>query len=151
MAGDFNFPNMQWSPISNNNDSHTKSMLRRVVTEHHLTQMVKQPTRANATLDLVFVTESLITDDVIYLPPVAGSDHDAQLISIRLPRQLQKNNTIYRRIDYHSLTVQLQQVDWTAVFSSCTSANDYASSFTATLSNAIESSAKYLPRFRRKR
>jgi ribonuclease P/MRP protein subunit RPP40 len=151
MAGDFNFPNMQWSPISNNNDSHTESILRRVVTEHHLTQMVKQPTRADATLDLVFVTESLITDDVIYLPPVAGSDHDAQLISIRLPRQLQKNNTIHRRIDYHSLTVQLQQVDWTAVFSSCASANDYASSFTAALSNAIESSAKYLPRFRRKR
>lgn len=100
----------------NNLLTDSDSMLRRVVAEHQLIQMVKQPTRADTTLDLVFVTESLISEDVIYLPPVADSYHDAQLINFRLPRQFQPNR-MHRRIDYQSLTYQLQHIDWTALFS----------------------------------
>jgi hypothetical protein len=60
-------------------------------------------------------------------------------------------NRLHRRIDYQSLTHQLQHINWTAHFSNSKSADDYAFNFTTTLSNAIENSAKYQPRFHRKR
>ena len=45
MAGDFNFPGMQWSTPGLNDDTKRESILRYLVIEHHLTQLVRQASR----------------------------------------------------------------------------------------------------------
>ena len=98
MAGNFNFSGMQWSDSCSTNDLYCQILLRLMI-EHHLTQTVTQPTRGNAILDLMFVSDTLTIEGISYLAPINCSVLDSQLLRIRLPFSV--NCTILRRyVDY---------------------------------------------------
>ena len=110
MAGDFNFFGMQWFDSCPTNNSYCQSLLRRLRVEHHLIQAVNQPTRGNAILDLVIVSDTLTINGIFYLAPINCSDHDSQLLHIRLPCSVYR--TILRHhVDYNGLRLQLSQTD----------------------------------------
>jgi endonuclease/exonuclease/phosphatase (EEP) superfamily protein YafD len=102
MAGDFNFPAMNWTTTDYSNDSYRDGLFRRVVIEHQLSQVITWPTRDNTTLDLVFLSESLTCSLAAAHPPIAGSDHDAQLIHVDLPSAPHRRRH-RRRVDCDSL------------------------------------------------
>ena len=149
IAGDFNLPGMKWANLSQP-DSGNESRLRHLISEHHLQQVVKQPTRDSAILDLIFVSQSLSYNDVEHLPPIAGSDHDAQLLNFHLPCTAQ-HASLHRHVNYDQLRCLLSQVDWARVFNGCITADDYADTFTELLSNAITDCSRYTPALKRQR
>ena len=77
MAGDFNFLNMKWLDTSANDDSPDEALLRQLAAEHYLNQIVTQPTRDAAIIDLIFTSDTLNNSNVKQLPAIAGSDHNA--------------------------------------------------------------------------
>ena len=130
--------------------THYQSPLRRLMVEHYLTKAVIQPTRGNAILDLIFVSDTLITDGIFYLAPINCSDHDSQLLLIRFLCSV--NCTILRRhVDFDGLRLLLSQTDWRASFQECIVANDFAHRFNTLIFNVVDTCTSYNPIFRRQR
>ena len=150
MAGDFNFPGMQWSTPGLNDEAKRESLLRYLVIEHHLTQLVRQATSYNAILDLVFVSSSINYTAIELLPPIAQSDHDAQLLRFSLP-SITNHINLCRIVDYDSLRFKLSNIDWVTFFSGCSNANQFASKFTDLLIMETDICTRYVPAFRRQR
>ena len=49
---------------------------------HNLSIVASQPTRGDALLELFYVISDFISSTVSDLPPIAGSDHNAQLLEL---------------------------------------------------------------------
>ena len=146
MAGDFNFPGMNWLNVRAN--SAEELFLLHLITEHNLSQIVTQPTRERAILDLVFLSDTLLADEVEHLPPIAGSGYDAQLWHITLPT-FQRRRNLRRRVDYTKLNYALSLIDWTVDFKGCVVTDDYAARFTNLILDAMNKCLIFVPFFRR--
>ena len=67
MAGDFHFSSMQWVLLANHCDnSHCERLLRMLISEHHLVQVITQPTRGKIILDLMLMSEMLTANSIEY-------------------------------------------------------------------------------------
>ena len=53
MAGDFNAPDRKWNDFEPTNCSFNSERLLKIIDEHGLTQLVKEPTRHDNIIDLV--------------------------------------------------------------------------------------------------
>ena len=80
MVGDFNFSGMSWHGADACEDTLCESMFRNLITEHQLQQLITKPTRGNAILDLVFVSNSIIVDEISCLPPILATNSTASLL-----------------------------------------------------------------------
>ena len=147
IAGDFNFPGMNRLNVRATVDSADERFLRHLITEHSLSQIVTQPTRKRAILDLVFLSDTLRADDVEHLPPIAGSDHDAELWYVTLPA-LQRRKNLRRHVDYAKLNCALSLIDWTVAFKGCAVTDDYAARFTNKVLDAVNKCSAFVPLFR---
>ena len=146
VVGDFNVPKVNWcrptdpyAPVDN--------LIVQWANEHGLQLVATHPTRNNALFDLIFISAHFDGYHVKDLPPVAMSDHDAQLLVISkalcksTPRQTVK-------VDYEQLGLILSGVDWLSLFSGCINVDDYAERFTKSLLESIyiSSRSKYTTR-----
>ena len=59
IAGDFNFPGMNWLNVGATADSADERFLQHLITENSLAQIITQPTRERAILDLIFLSDTL--------------------------------------------------------------------------------------------
>ena len=129
MAGDFNFPNLKWLDTSANDDLPDEALLRQFVAEHHLNQIVTQPTPDAVIIDLIFISDTLNNNTVKQLPAIADSDHNALQVHIQLP--LASSKTRFRRyVDYDKLKQVFSQVNWTAEFHDCITTDEYTQRLT---------------------
>ena len=147
-VGDFNAPHMDWHTGTLTSDTSVESLIRQFVCEHSLTQLAQQPTRGSALLDLVFISSRLSVSSIDELPPVAGPDHNAQLLSVRATLSSVGKAT-RKFFDYQHLSSLLSHNMWNKVFASCITTDDYANSFTAALLSAIKASTFCKPVYKR--
>ena len=149
MVGDFNFTGMSWHGAGACEDTLCESMFRNLINEHQLQQLITKPTTGNAILDLVFVSNSIIIDEISCLPPISTLDHDSQLLRCQLPGLAFRR--ILRRVDNESLCLVISNNNWTQAFGQCRRSDDFATRFTNLLSQTIASFTKYVPSYRRQR
>ena len=57
-------------------------MLDDLAFEHNLSLVTNQPTCGEALFDLIYVTPDFISSTIFDLPPIAGSNHSAQLFEL---------------------------------------------------------------------
>ena len=138
MVGDFNFTGMSWHGAGACEDTLCESMFRNLINEHQLQQLITKPTRDNAILDLVFVSNSIIVEEIYRLPPISTSDHDSQLLCCQLPG-LPLRRSLQSRVDYESFCLAISNINWTQAFSQCRRSDDFATRFTNLLSETIAS------------
>ena len=150
MVGDFNFTGMSWHSADACEDTLCESMFRNLITEHQLQQLITKPTRGNAILDLVFVSKSIIVDEISCLPPISTLDHDSQLLRCQLPG-LPLRRSLRPCVDYESLCLAISNINWTQAFSQCRYSDDFATRFTNLLSKTIVSCTKYVPSYKGQR
>ncbi len=146
VVGDFNVSTQ--SDASSSSTSHV--IVDHLVLEHDLRQLASAPTRGAALLDLVFVSHNFSGSTVAALPPVAGSDHDAQLISLPV-RPPATQHRIFRATDYQRLRGTLSGVDWPLFFNGCFTVDDYSSRFTDFFLAAVNECTQLKPASRRQR
>ena len=124
-----------------------ESMFRNLKNEHQLQQHITKPTRGNAILDLVFVSNSIIVYEISCLPPINASDHNSQLLRCQLS-SLPLRRSLRPHFDYESLCLTISNINWTLAFSHC---RHFATRFTNLLSETIVSCTKYVSSYRRQR
>ena len=146
MAGDFNFPEMNWLNMHATADSADERFLLHLITEHSLSQIVTQPMRERAILDLVSLCDTLRADVVEHLPPIAGSHHDAKLWHVILPA-LQHRRNLCHRVDYAKLNCALSLIDWIVAFKDCAVMDDYAACFTNLVLYTVNKGSAFVPLF----
>ena len=121
VVDDFNMPDLH--------SASCRDIFELIALKHGLRQPAPSPTRRVAILNLVFALPIFNNLTVTDLPPVAGSDHKAQLIS--LPTHMyakRKNCNCF--VDNNHLRSLLCEVDWSLFFASCTRVDEYSHKFT---------------------
>ena len=128
--GDYNFPNIQWDPVTTTFSTESSSALLDFMSEHLLSQYVLQPTRKDKVLDL-FITNSpsLVTH-------VSTSDtklSDYRLVEIFLSYNLCQPNIAsppsfetnsfrsldFTKGDFVKINNRLSTVNWAELSSTC--------------------------------
>jgi hypothetical protein len=150
MVGDFNLPGVQWSADSTPDKGASALHIHNLAASYDLTQIAFEPTRGHALLDLIFVSRRFANCNVTTLPPLADSDHCAQLL--RIPFVTNSSACqMTSKVDHALLCNLLQQTDWLASLQNCVTADDFAAQFTGQLQHAILSSTYHRPQFHRQR
>ena len=155
LVGDFNLPEAKGAFISQPtsplhlNDGKI-SCLYALIDNHNLEQINCEPSREKAFLDLVLVSPSLIQSTVVQRPPVAGSDHMAQLIDLYVHTE-SLSEDCKASMCYEQMAAYLTAVDWHLAFAGCKDVDDYAAVFSAELDAAYIESTVYTRHRRRKR
>ena len=150
VAGDFNFPSIQWNALGTIGSSPAEEGLLQLLAAHGLLQLADRPTRQSALLDLVCATHHFSYGRITNILPVASSDHDEQLFSFKMPAGSNHGKTI-RTVQYDDVANILSQVNWQAAFSNCITADDFANVFMGLLYDAVGACTQQKPCCRRER
>jgi len=121
IAGDFNYPEIDWEQATScANDAHPSHLFLRCVHENLLYQHVFKPTRYRPgelpnILDLVLTNEDGMVENIEYLPGIGHSDHIRLQFETRLYSERKDNPTprlsLYRG-DYVNMAADLSGIDW---------------------------------------
>jgi len=147
VLGDFNLPDFDWDMFTYPQNS-LYATAADFVCNHGLTQLVNDPTRGDAVLDLILCSDVLCCDDVCTLPPLGSSDHCMVSFTLfvslsQAPAQVANNaKPNFSRADWPGICNFLSFVNWQMVFANCVSANDYWNSFILVIGQAID---KFVP------
>ena len=80
LVGDFNFPDICWKYNTAERDQSRRFL--ECVADNFLTQLVSEPTREGALLDLLFVNREGLVDEVAVGGRLGHSDHEIMEFSI---------------------------------------------------------------------
>jgi hypothetical protein len=113
MVSDFNLPGVQWSADSTPDKGASAQHIHNLAASYDLTQIAIEPTRGHALLDLIFVSQQFVNCNVTTLPPLADSDHCAQILHIPFATNSSAGK-MTSKVDHALLCKLLQQTDWLA-------------------------------------
>jgi hypothetical protein len=112
IMGDFNYGDIDWESMATTGEG---SKFIDLIQDCFLEQHVKEATRGNKTLDLVFSTEPTLVEDVTIGCPVANSDHNVIYFKIprRVDQKVSKQEVFnYHKAEYDKICDTLDLVDW---------------------------------------
>jgi hypothetical protein len=115
IAGDFNYPGLNWQTMQADNQS---SEFRDKCLDSFLHQHVLEPTRKEAILDIVLSTEKDMVQNVEVIEPLGNSDHnsvDFDIISDNFPSSVGFFYN-FRKANFQDMKVSLKKVNWTNKF-----------------------------------
>lgn len=119
IMGDFNFPDIHWDPLCNTD--HRSSVFVNCILDNFLSQMVHEPTRHAALLDLILTNEESLVDEVKVDENLGVSDHNIIRFNLNVlsePR-LQTNNVKvldFRSGNFNNFRDMLNEIDWDKEF-----------------------------------
>ena len=119
IMGDFNFPNIHWDSLSN--IDHRSSVFVNCILDNFLSQVVHEPTRDAALLDLILTSEESLVEEVRVDENLADSDHNIIRFSLKVVSEpkLQINNEKvldFRNGNFTMFREMLNEIDWDKEF-----------------------------------
>ena len=115
-VGDFNFPDICWKYSTAEQDQAWRFL--GYVGDNFLTQLVREPTREGALLDLLFVNREGLVDDVEVGGRLGHSDHEIVEFSIlrEARRGLSRTDILdFQRADFDLFEHVLDRIPWEMV------------------------------------
>jgi hypothetical protein len=112
IMGDYNYGDINWE--LNTSGSIGKTFLK-VITKASLLQCVKEKTRGENILDLIFVYNTSLISNIEVLPPIAKSDHSMLRVTLNLP-SVSVSKIIkcfnYKKANYTKLAEEFEEQNW---------------------------------------
>ena len=146
ICGDFNLPHINW----NNNSADREGMrLLDMVNEVYLNQVVREPTRDNSILDLVFTTDIDLIDYCDIGEHLANSDHRLIRCGINCNVDITENRLLvpnYNKADFTKISRVLSEVEWIDLLNG-NNAENMCNVFTNKLQSVVE---KHVPMVRKR-
>jgi len=123
LAGDFNFPSIDWKTYTTNGPVNASEFLEFILNSS-LTQHTTFPTRYRhgntpSLLDLIFTDSPHNIASITSLPPLGKSDHVVILFSLKLfstPLSHSSERFNYPKADFILINDMISSIDWTAEF-----------------------------------
>ncbi|KAM6364410.1 uncharacterized protein J5M81_015706 [Pluvialis apricaria] len=116
LVGDFNFPDVCWKYYTAEREQSRRFL--ECVEDNFLTQLVKEPTRGSALLDLLFVNREGLVGDVKVGGRLGHSDHEMVEFSIlgEARRGASRTATLdFRRADFSLFRSMVESIPWEAI------------------------------------
>ncbi|KAK4828567.1 hypothetical protein QYF61_027657 [Mycteria americana] len=117
LMGDFNLPDVCWK-YNTAERKQSRRFLECVEDDNFLTQLVSEPTRRGASLDLLFTNREGLVGDVVVGGHLGLSDHDMIEFSIhsKVRRGVRKTTTMdFQRADFDLFRTLVERVPWETV------------------------------------
>lgn len=147
LIGDFNMPGLEWKNSKPSTFKNKKeALLRDLINNFNLFQHVKENTRENKILDLVFTSKAELIDNLRVNPPFSKSDHNMISFDLDFYEQHNKNKQNkfrdYKKADFVSLNRFFKSIDWISLFSHTNDINEIYESFCITIKEGVD---KFVP------
>ena len=113
ILGDFNLPDINWE-LNEGFQNDSKKFVE-CFNDCFLNQIINEPTRNRAILDLAFVTDISIVRDVVVGEDLGGSDHKLIRIKLGLTKEKICNNVMVPDIqkgDFMKFRSLLREINW---------------------------------------
>ena len=149
ILGDFNFRDINWSSGSTHLGEHSlEARFIEAVRDSYLYQHITEPTRRRGNdnpslIDLVFSDEEMQISDIQHHSPLGKSDHSVIILNYHcyLDYSKPKETYIYTKGDYHAMREDLQNSNWSSMFTEMIKTSDKT---TDELWNIMKSKLHYL-------
>lgn len=148
LAGDFNLPELMWQNemCQCKVNSRANLEMKSIVDTFGLSQYVKEPTRNDNILDLLFCNSPSFVNSVVTIPGI--SDHHAIVASIRTKTKRQKSNAsrrvfLFEKGDYSNISKALR--DHLPVFECLAEDSDVHKLWSLFKSKLLDLVEKYIP------
>ena len=120
LVGDFNFADICWKYNTAERDQ-SHRFLECVADDNFLMQLVSEPTREGALLDLLFVNREGLVDDVVVGSRLGHSDHE--IIEFSILREARRGGSRtaildFPRADFDLFRHLLERIPWETVLKS---------------------------------
>ena len=136
IMGDFNYPNIDWSKLeAHGNDI----MFRDLILDNYLIQHVKEPTRDQNILDLIFTSHNEMVEKLQIAEHLGNSDHNIIMwkLIVAVNRISNKNcRKQYHKGKYNMMRNWIGNIEWNNVFGDL-DINDKWTSFCNIITEAI--------------
>lgn len=153
ICGDFNMKDIDWQSVNKQSLCPIERNFQQFCESWDLVQLVNEPTRGDNVLDLVLTTSPewfQIPLGVGVQPPLVNSDHNTVVIHmqdhLKVPMSSSKSVRCFYKADYQSMASYLSKCNWSFVFGSCSSVNDYWCALYALLCGLINEFVPIVPR-----
>jgi len=113
LAGDFNFPDIDWINLNAKNQYAQPKFLD-LVNSLGLSQLIDFPTRGKNTLDLIFTNEPNLVQNADTGPEVKGCDHKTVVASLTM-QKIESQKISYRNYanaDYNLIAPSALNLNW---------------------------------------
>jgi hypothetical protein len=142
LLGDFNLPEVSYTMpfIFTRRRDATYDLFFNFFEDNLLNQLVHDPTRGNAVLDLIWSSKDTMMDRIKVTAPIASSDHNTVLATIMRGGYVTENESCYvtrRHFDLNYAAHILSNTDWLTVFSCKNSVDELLESFMSVINIAI--------------
>ncbi|KAK6026021.1 hypothetical protein OSTOST_08062, partial [Ostertagia ostertagi] len=141
VIGDFNIPDIDWAAWNTqDNNAVYHDVLSDILYFHGYQQYVKDPTRGENFLDLVFANSTELLRNVKVIAPIGDSDHSC--ISFDILGSATRHTPIlckqFSNCDYNSIATYLHNVSWADSFESVSSVDEKYRMFLFILQHTIQ-------------
>ncbi len=121
LVGDLNLPGINWT--AGTTVSGTESQYLNLFEELHFDQLVLEPTRNEAILDLVLTNDPELLPVVEIAPGFSTSDHNAVVFKINLmkPREFLPSVCVpdFHKADFEALSIFFSKIQWKSELGRC--------------------------------
>lgn len=144
LAGDFNFPDIDWSKPNPSCGSNVSQCFLDFCTSCDLNQFVSHYTRGSNVLDIILSNASDLIDNVSITAPLGNSDHNSVLFDVccKYSEPMRARRKVYGQADYDAINAYLYSVPWMVIFRGIASVDSLYESFLKILSDCVE---KFIP------
>uniref|UniRef100_A0A803K2X2 Reverse transcriptase domain-containing protein n=1 Tax=Xenopus tropicalis TaxID=8364 RepID=A0A803K2X2_XENTR len=118
IMGDFNYPDIDWGNSTARTVNGNKFI--NLLHDNFMSQVVEEPTRNHAILDLVISNDPERIANVQVVEPLGNSDHNVISFDVWCRKQIYTGVTKtmnFRKANFSSLRAALQGIDWGIMFS----------------------------------
>uniref|UniRef100_A0A803KBH9 Reverse transcriptase domain-containing protein n=1 Tax=Xenopus tropicalis TaxID=8364 RepID=A0A803KBH9_XENTR len=118
IMGDFNYPDIDWGNSTARTVNGNKFI--NLLHDNFMSQVVEEPTRNHAILDLVISNDPERIANVQVVEPLGNSDHNVISFNVWCRKQIYMGATKtmnFRKANFSSLRAALQGIDWGIMFS----------------------------------
>lgn len=139
IAGDFNYPAIDWSSLIASNNLGQNKFLQFMIS-NGFEQIVDFPTRNNAILDLIFINSPNLLQCAKLGNKVLGCDHETvtTVFPVQQVEYIQQKFRNFSNVNYLALEQTIDSIDWDNLLSGCSNIDHIWSSFLVNIAALVE-------------
>ena len=138
--GDFNYPSIDWLTDQRSDYESAVENWLETIENCGMKQFVREPTRQNSVLDLIFSNDDKFIQQCKVVAPIGTSDHNSVLFELTIEHTVEPSVYVksFGSADFEKIRSYLSNINWMGSFSSVKTLNEMYELFLTILNHTID-------------